>query len=377
MNVTKVASIVLNDFTNDSRVLKQGNSISGFGYKLVIVAIHEKGLIEFDQTELGVKVHRVKLWSKNIGKSFFSKAIKYLEFLLRVAIRYRKFEIVHCHDLPALPIGCFIRLLSLGRAKIVYDAHEYCINDTPNESPKRQVVKKIIEGRLIKTVNAVITVSNSIADLYQNVHSLDDRPYVVLNCPINKPIKKSNILKDELGLSPDVFLVLYQGALTLGRGIEETIEFFKTNENRGIVIVFMGFGQLTEYVKSNVSKRIFFYPAVEPEKLLDYAASADCGIALIEDSCLSYRYCLPNKLFDYFMAGLPVIVSDLPEMKKIVLEHNVGQVFDFKGNGDLGKAIDVVRETKNVDLASRLRKASAEFNWNVQEDVLAKVYERL
>ena len=377
MNVTKVSSIVLNDFTNDSRVLKQGNSISGFGYELVIVAIHEKGLREIDQTELGVKVHRVKLWSKNIGKSVFSKAIKYLEFLLRVAMRYRKFDIVHCHDLSALPIGCFIRLLSLGRVKIVYDAHEYCINDTPNESPRRQAVKKIIEGRLIKKVDAVITVSNSIADLYQNVYSLDDRPYVVLNCPIKKPVKKSNTLKEELGLNADVFLVLYQGALTFGRGIEETIKFFKTNENKDIVIVFMGFGQLTEYVKSNVCKNIFFYPAVEPRKLLDYAASADCGIALIEDSCLSYRYCLPNKLFDYFMAGLPVIVSDLPEMKKIVLEHNVGQVFDFKRNGDLGKAIDAVRETKNGVLASRLTKASAEYNWKVQEDVLAKVYDRL
>ena len=377
MNVTKVASIVLNDFTNDSRVLKQGNSISGFGYELVIVAIHERGLKEIDQTELEVKVHRVKLWSKNIGKSVFSKAIKYLEFLLRVAMRYRKFDIVHCHDLSALPIGCFIRLLSFGRVKIVYDAHEYCINDMPNESPRRQAVKKVIEGRLIKKVDAVITVSNSIADLYQNVYSLDDRPYVVLNCPIKKPVKKSNTLKEELGLNPDVFLVLYQGALTFGRGIEETIKFFRTNENKDIVIVFMGFGQLTEYVKSNVCSNIFFYPAVEPGKLLDYAASADCGIALIEDSCLSYRYCLPNKLFDYFMAGLPVIVSDLPEMRKIVLEHNVGQVFDFKRNGDLGKAIDAVRESKNGFFASRLKKASAEYNWKVQEDVLAKVYDRL
>jgi glycosyltransferase involved in cell wall biosynthesis len=377
MNDTKVVSIVLNNFTNDSRVLKQGHSISGFGYDVVIVAIHEKGLAEFDLTELGIKIHRVKLWSKNMGKTNFLQAIKYLELLLRVSIAYRKFAIVHCHDLSALPIGCFIKILSLGRVKIVYDAHEYCINDTPNESTKRQFVKRLVERSLIKSVNSVITVSNSIADLYREIHKLDDRPDVVLNCPSKRSANKSNLLKDELGLSPDVFLLLYQGALTHGRGIEETISFFQTNEIENVAIVFMGFGQLTEYVKSNVDKSIFFYPAVAPEEILDYAASADCGVALIEDSCLSYHYCLPNKLFDYFMAGLPVIVSDLPEMRKIVLEHDVGQVFDFKKDGDLGKAIGIVRRIDTTILASRLRKLSSEYNWEVQECALAKVYERL
>lgn len=143
-----------------------------------------------------------------------------------------------------------------------------------------------------------------------------------------------------------------------------------------IAIVFMGYGELEEEVKNAVNDKIFYHPAVPPTELLNYTVSADCGISLIEDSCISYRYCTTNKLFEYAMAGLPVITSDLPEQARLVKKYKIGEVSLSNKLAHLDKAILSTMKIKNHELEKNLANFTDKYNWKNQSSELTKVYEK-
>ena len=144
-------------------------------------------------------------------------------------------------------------------------------------------------------------------------------------------------------------------------------------------IVFMGYGPLEETIKqeSKQHENIYFYPAVNPDILLDYTSSADFGISTIEDSCLSYRYCLPNKMFEYLMAEIPVIVSNLDEMKRLVKENGIGVVAKENTPTGLKKAIEEIVMLNKTKLQKNIQKVKHIYNWEEQEKVLLQIYKEL
>jgi glycosyltransferase involved in cell wall biosynthesis len=143
-----------------------------------------------------------------------------------------------------------------------------------------------------------------------------------------------------------------------------------------LAIVFMGYGELEEEVKNAANEQIFYHPAVPPIDLLNYTASADCGISLIADSCISYRYCTPNKLFEYSMAGLPVITSDLPEQARLVKKYKIGEVPESDRSSDLTAAILTIMKIKSYELKENLANFTNKYNWENQSLELTKIYEK-
>jgi len=141
----------------------------------------------------------------------------------------------------------------------------------------------------------------------------------------------------------------------------------------------MGYGELEETIKSFAMnhQNIYFYPAVSPDVLLDYTSSADFGISTIEDSCLSYRYCLPNKLFEYLMAEIPVIASNLPEMRKLVQDYGIGGITKENSSIGLKNAIAQAVKLDSKKIQKGIKKAKAIYNWEEQEKVLLEAYEGL
>src|SRR5690606_25297168 len=131
-----------------------------------------------------------------------------------------------------------------------------------------------------------------------------------------------------LGIRSDQTIFLYQGGLSSGRGIEILIEAFSNQEGDKNGLVCMGYGPLEHSIKekADTTATIFYHPAVMPDVLLAHTSSADDGISFVEDLCLSSRYCLPNKVFEYLLAGLPVLTSDLFEMQRLVESEKVGIV---------------------------------------------------
>jgi glycosyltransferase involved in cell wall biosynthesis len=291
-------------------------------------------------------------------------------------------DILHCNDLNTLPIGVIVKLFFNKKVKIVYDAHEYEINDRPNEGKMSIRLKYLLEKALIRYADRVITVSNAIAKEYVRLYNIP-KPAVVLNTPPYREIEKKDLFRGRFGIAGECPIFLYQGGLSKGRGIEILIDAFKALHDEGgdtiPAIVFMGYGPLEEEIEeiSKKYKNIYFHPAVSPDVLLEYTGSADFGISLIEDVCLSYRYSLPNKMFEYLMADLPVIVSDLPEMRQVIEENKVGVIARENSPESLKEAIEEVMRLDRDVLQKNIQEVKKIYNWEAQEKVLLGVYEGL
>lgn len=448
----KVISIVLNPFTNDSRVLKENLTLQKAGFEVLVLALWKDGLEE-NEIQHGIPVKRLKrnakiqnktstiktetivtnieevklnlnnqsenkdeVVEKNLGSFFKRNTLglvkkiyrflkrntlglvkklyrfiknnfyKFLKSFLNISL-YKLFfqfakeakdaDIIHCNDLYTLPMGVIVKKYYKKDVKIVYDAHEY-ETEVNGLKGRKKLFKKIMEKLLIKYADRVLTVSNAIADEYVRLYDIQ-KPALVLNTPNYKKIEKKNIFREQLGINQNQTIFLYQGALSSGRGIELLLETFKDIEDKNSVIVFMGYGQLEKIILefSKKHENIYFYPAVSPEVVLDHTCSADFGISMIEDICLSYRYCLPNKMFEYLMAEVPVIVSNLPEMKKLVLDYKVGTVSSQNSINGLKDSIKEAVKLEKVELNNNIQKVKEIYNWEEQEKILLKVYNEL
>ena len=373
----KVTLIVLNNFKNDSRVLKEAISLQNIGYQIKVVALHEDTLGEFD-TVSNISVHRIRLKSKEWSKKRFIQLVKYFEFIYKVVKEYKHSDILHCNDLNALPIGVIVKKFFNKSAKIVYDAHEYEINDRPNESKYSIKIKYFFEKWLIKYADRVITVSDAIAKEYVKLYDIE-KPALVLNAPPYVSIKKKNIFRETFNISEDKTIFLYQGGLSNGRGIEILLETFKQMKNSKSVIVFMGYGVLENIVveSSQEYENIYYHKAVSPTILLNYTSSADFGILFYENNCLNHYLCSPNKMFEYLMAEIPVVVSNLYEMRRLVENSSIGIVAKENSPKGLNIAIKEAIQLDRQKLHNNIQKVKTIYNWEEQEKILLKVYEGL
>ena len=372
-----VTSIVLNNFKNDSRVLKENISLQNAGYEVKVVALHEEPLKEFDEVQ-GVAVHRVKLKSRVWSKNKIVQLFKYFEFIYRVVKQYKHSDCIHCNDLNTLAVGFIIKKFFNKKVKVVYDAHEYEINVKPNESKYSIKIKYFLENFLIKYADRTITVSHAIADEYVKLYGIE-KPALVLNAPPYKKIDKKDIFRETFNIGEDKTIFLYQGGLSGGRGIEILLDTFKQISDPTSVIVFMGYGSLEAVVQSAEKEyqNIYYHEAVRPDILLEYTSSADFGILFYENSCLNHYYCSPNKMFEYLMAELPVIVSNLYEMKRLVEHNNIGVVASENTPNGLEQAILKAGALDKEVLNSNILKVKDIYNWEAQEKILLDLYKGL
>ncbi len=342
------------------------------GHDVTIVALHKEGLEEFEEIQ-AIPVHRVKLTTINLSKNIVGSLVKYIEWSYRVIKRYRRYDVMHCHDLNALYLGVISKLFNR-KLKVIYDAHEYETEVNYLVGIKKRL-SKITERFLIKYADAVITVSDAIADEYVRLYNIP-KPHLVLNTPPFKEVEKKDIFRETFDIDKKQTIFLYQGNLSRGRGVEVVLETFKELNDTNSVIVFMGYGELEDLIVEHSHKHesIYFHNAVSPDILLDYTSSADFGISMIEDVCLSYRYCLPNKMFEYIMAGVPVVVSNLPEMRKLVEQYEVGVVAKENSKEALAEAIVLASSLDKDYVYSRLKSVKSIYNWEEQERNLISLY---
>lgn len=369
----KVANVVLNDFTNDSRVWKISNTLKKFGYSPTVVAIHNQGL-NYEESIFGVDVNRIKLKSRSWVKWKAVQFLKYLEFMFRVVVRFRKVDIVHCNDLGALPIGLLIKLVGTNVC-VVYDCHEYEVEVNGLKGLEKKA-KEWLERSLIKYADKVSTVSDSIANEYARLYKIS-KPHLILNCPAYVEQQKHNLFRQNLGIRSDQTIFLYQGGLSQGRGIELLLEVFSNLKSDKNVLICMGYGSLEQLIqqKANKSDTIYFHQAVNPQVLLDYTSSADYGILFYENTCLNHWYCSPNKIFEYIMAGLPVLTSNLFEIKRLVESEGIGIVARTNTVEGFRQAVmDSLAQDYSV-IQENVFAARNKHCWEEQEKVLKEIYD--
>ncbi len=315
----KIANLVFNPFTHDARVLKTTTSLVNNGYIVEVIAHGNKGLSNSEERENYI-VRRFSYFDRTVTKSIFSKLRIYFKYMLKSIQHCKQFDFLHCNDLNTLPIAFVIKVFYNKEVKVIYDAHEY-ETEVDGLRGLKKAFTKWFESFLIKYADKVINVSDAIANEYVKLYGIE-KPTLVLNTPPYKKIIKKDIFRDTFNIRKEQTIFLYQGGLSTGRGIEVLLDTFKLlwDEKKKAkscpVIVFMGYGELEEKIQEQAEnyKNIYFHQAVNPDVLLDYTNSADFGISMIEDTCLSYRYCLPNKIFEYLMAEIPVIVSNRADL---------------------------------------------------------------
>ena len=324
-----ILHLFLTPFQHESRVLKECRAISELGWdeSSMVVALWEPDLVHEEQIGDGIFVWRVELSTRSWSKNLLVQMIKYFEWTYRIVARMKSkdLKIIHAHGISAMPVGVVLKWLT--GAPVVYDAHEL-ESETNGLSPLRSSLTRWMEGLWIRGVDRTVTVCDSIANWYTDTYSID-RPTVIRNVPMRSavPPERSTVLRDNHDIPSDALLYLYQGALSPGRGVESLIDVFAgLNERRHLVL--MGYGVLEDKVREAASNcpNIHFQPAVPPDQVLYYTASADIGLCLIENTCLSYYYSLPNKLFEYLLSGLPVLVNDMPEQRRIVEQFQCGWI---------------------------------------------------
>jgi glycosyltransferase involved in cell wall biosynthesis len=368
--------LTLTPFTNETRILKESKSLieSGLITEIAILALHEPNLLSYEKLNSQIFVKRIKLKSRKYGNFFFIKVFKYIELLFRVFnfIFGFKPNIITIHSLALLPAAVFFKFFF--NLSIVYDCHEL-ETETFLLSGYKKILAKKVEKKLIKYVDLVVVVSDSIELWYRNEYALNNL-ITVKNSPYRKVIKKSNILRSKFNLSNDVKILIYVGGIIRGRGIEELLECFKDLQDSNLVIIFMGYGELVDNVieYQNKFSNIFYHPAVESFKVTEYASSADFGIAYIKNGCLNDQFCLPNKLFECLFSGIPMLVSDVPDMASLIHEYRVGFVLENLTVEKLINGIDAIEKIPNIELQNGLYRLIDENCWEVQGQLFVNGY---
>ena len=369
----KIVNLVLNSFLNDNRVLKTTKTLLDLGYEVQIVALHEVGLPEFEHLN-GASVHRIVLRSRKWSKYKLIQFLKLIEFIFKFARLYRNHDILHCNDLDGLLVGCICKL-TRPKIRVNYDSHEYAINVLPNQSKLSIKLNFLLENFLIRFADDVITVSDSIANEYARLYNIN-KPYIILNCPNYIEQVKHNIFREIFLIRENQTIFLYQGGLGLGRGIDILLETFLSFELDNVVIIFMGFGTFEHQIKkiAKKNKTIFFHPAVSQDILLNYTSSADFGILFYEDTCLNHRYCSPNKIFEYLMAGLPVLTSNLFEMKRLVETDGIGIVAHSNTVNGFKKAVNDSLTQDYGKIQNNVFAVRKKYCWETQQVIFKKIY---
>jgi len=238
-------------------------------------------------------------------------------------------RVYHASDLYVLPAMSAAARRQGGR--LAFDARELYTHVTATAG--RPLVRhfwRAVEGHYIRRADAVFTVSTSISRHLANAYHVPP-PTVLPNVPVFRHVVPAGQLRRKAGIAPESVLILHQGQMRASRGCELLVDAMR--DVHGSALVFLGDGPQEQALRLFVAKhgledRVRFLPPVPPGDLLPLTADADIGVTLLEDTCLNHRYALPNKLFEYLMAGLPVLGSDLPEIRSVIAGFDVGCVVD-------------------------------------------------
>jgi glycosyltransferase involved in cell wall biosynthesis len=364
-NLQKIIIAVTNDLVTDQRVNKIASTLHSEGFEIELIGRKLPNSINLPN--LPYKQTRMQLFFK---KGF----LFYAEYNIRLFIKllFARFYIVTANDLDTLA-ACYYASIFRNK-KIVYDSHEY-FTEVPellnNKFAKTFWTK--LEAHIFPKLKYTSTVCKSIADIYSKKYNVNVK--VVRNLPL----KKSTALQEAFLKDDNKTLIIYQGAVNIGRGIETMIEAMRYIPNAVFLIIGGGDkeDELRQYVSLNkLNDKVQFTGKLHYTKLHQYTCMADLGISLEENMGLNYYYALPNKIFDYIQASTPIIASDLPEIKNIVETYKVGIVIKDRTPHNIANEINnllnnkerIARIKENQSIAAEL------LCWENEKTELLKLY---
>jgi len=422
--VVNVLMLVANPCVHDSRVLKEAASLRAAGYAITIVCDSDHGRVPsaivddvaFRRVDLSLRAwlgwtgrqgriagkdranghanpwRAVRSQLRALGLRLANTAVGRIAVTalrhraIRVAVERTagtlRPDIVHAHDLETLSAGAAIA--AARRVCLVYDAHELEKHRVAVGPWERRRIDRI-ERALIRRASAVITVGNAVARELARDYALVPPPVVVMNAPDlqrQRPCKAS--IRVAAGVAADAPLGIYIGRLNAQRGVEEVLHGLV--HCPGFHLACAGFGEASVIdalqalaARLGVLDRFHLAPAVPPDELIAYIASADFAVIPTQAHCLNYRYSMPNKLFEATFAGLPVCASDLPEQRGFVIEAGNGVLMMPDDPADIARAMQVVyaERARFRPTAAALALLAEKYAWTAQSARLLDLYATL
>jgi len=362
---------VINDLATDRRVDKTCMCLVKLGFEVKLTGRKKRDSITLPGRDY--QMHRMKL--------IFEKGpLFYAEFNIRLFIYlfFHRANLLISNDLDTLLPNYLISKIK--NIPLVYDSHEY-FTETP-ELVNRKFVKafwKFLERNLMPRIIDTITVNDSIAGLYHARYGIS--PFVVRNIPPS--VKKFNKkTRKELHLPENKKIVVLQGSgINIQRGAEELVKSAQYLQNTMILII--GGGDVLPDLKRmcaemDLADRIMFIPKVPFEELMQYTANADIGITIDKDTNINYHFSLPNKLFDYIHAGIPVLASRLPEIERIIVKYNIGDFISSHDPVHIAERIGkMLANPEKLEIwKENLKFAAIELNWEEEEKKLVEVLKK-
>ncbi|WP_239774677.1 glycosyltransferase [Mammaliicoccus sp. N-M50] len=423
----KVTMFVWNHFTNDARVNRECTTLADNGYDVNLIAINDPknpAISAYEEISNTFKVHRVKRYPwllqayQDNGKKFLLvvagvqvviiPSLFYISFTLMAAyllslvvaagmIKFKKIrkwfingaiitrmilkgyiqnaDIYHANDLNTLPQAIVCSKLRLKPKPLIYDSHEVQ-SDRTGYNPK--TIKRI-ESFMLKFVDQMIVENHTRAKYNEDIYGFYPKTLYNYSEKYNIEEKPQINLHKKIGINEDEKILLYQGGLQQGRGLELLIEAMDEIEEGHLL--FIGGGKLTQSLKeqaeaSKQTDRIHFLDKVPFQELPSYTREAYLGFQVLQNICFNHYSASSNKLFEYMMAHVPVISCDFPEIKKVVEETNTGLVVDSHNATEIANAVNqLVKDTSlRNQLSENTKQAKEIYNWNNEKSKLLEVY---
>ncbi len=372
----------------DARVMREATALVEAGFELTVVDVADDRKRCREENIQGVRIKHIIMpswFTPTRFKPWF--LVKAVRMIMGGTIQLLSIpaDIYHAHDANALP-ACYIAA-SLRRKPLIFDSHELPFDDPSLTHWRRlSALATRILTRMLPRCAGVITASPLYAREIRNKYHYPEVT-LVRNLPNYQAVPRSDKLQKYLGLGPDVRIALYQGNLQPNRSLDILAHAAPFLEP-GTVIIMMGRAvettrrQLEDLIVSKgVADRVKIIPPVPYEELLNWTASADIGLTLFQpDYTHSIRFCLPNKLFEYLMAGLPVITSALDAIAELIKTYDVGQMVSSLEPADVAAAINSMLADR-VALArmhhNAVEVARGEFCWERESLQLIGLYEKI
>lgn len=352
---------VTNDLVTDQRVHKVCVTLSEAHFDVLLIG--RKLHYSQDLPPVPYRTKRIKLLF-NKGMLFYAC----FNIRLFLILLFSKADIFTANDLDTL-LSVFLAA-KIRRKKIIYDSHEF-FTEVPEleTNPLAKHMWTKIEKTIFPRLDKVSTVCRSIADIYSEAYKV---PVSVVR---NVPFYKEPVHQERPQELSGKKIIIYQGAVNIGRGLELMIETMQYIDNAVFLIIGGGdiSDKLTQLIASkNMGDKVLLLGRMPYSELYKYTNIADCGISLEESIGKNYYYALPNKIFDYIHAQIPFIVSDLPEMRRIAETYLLGEIITKREPKYIAQIIEKILSTE-IDV-SLYTSAKKELCWEVEKEALLSLY---
>lgn len=374
-----ICMIVDNDVQRDPRVRKEAASLAAHGYRVVVIGISRSGVEPLQSENIsGFQIYRViSRLGRHTIKGKAGSLIRTLEGFVKAAWQLRRMNAraYHAHDFQGLLI---VALAGIWRRPVVYDTHElFFERQLPAITRRLTWILKPLERLLSRHARYVITVSDGCGEYLVRTYGIAE-PVILRNAAELRHSTLNAIPVD----SPGQHLVAHSGWLSEGRHLEQLVDALSClPESVGLLLV--GGGQLEEVLKNRaqsagLSSRLLTLGVIESDQIVPTLRQATIAAVLIEGRFESYHYALPNKFFEAVAAGLPLVVSPIPEVKRLVEDYGIGTICD---PSDPCAIADAIKTTLEADTLARMRKnmqqAQADLNWETEARKLIALYDNM